>query len=226
MFKKNNYGIIGIITKARKKGAKMFQFFKKNYANLFSLLNIVVLIVTLFVLFRYADDTKIIAEQTKQGNLRPVVLRSGYLTDWNDVKSKTISKIPKEEIEKLISQKNKKLNTEVMAKTNQPEPLQFTILKNIATNISGFATVDGRKYTLLFANAISQKTYNGKLTLTNWNPNWAWMKADTIIYAFLDPLSAVKTNEDNQIFINYKDIEGNSYCTKEDKYFTQKSISL
>jgi len=57
-------------------------------------------------------------------------------------------------------------------------------------------------------------------------PNWGWMKADTRIFAFLEPKSKVRSNEDNQIFISYKDIEGNSYYTKEDKYFSPKSFPL
>jgi len=61
----------------------IIDFLKENYANLFSLLNIFVLIITLCILLRYAYDTKTIAEQTKEANLRPVVLRSGYVTDWN-----------------------------------------------------------------------------------------------------------------------------------------------
>jgi|AntAceMinimDraft_9_1070365.scaffolds.fasta_scaffold55062_4 hypothetical protein len=54
------------------------EFLKANYANLFNLLNIIVLITTLCILLGYAYDTKLIAEQTKEGNLRPVVLRSGF----------------------------------------------------------------------------------------------------------------------------------------------------
>lgn len=66
------------------------EILKENYANLFSLLNIFVLILTLIILLRYAHDTKLIAEQAKEGNLRPVVLRSGFVSDWNDVKSRTV----------------------------------------------------------------------------------------------------------------------------------------
>lgn len=201
------------------------EILKENYANLFSLLNIIVLIITLVVLLRYAHATKLIAEQTKEGNLRPVVLRSGFVSDWNDVKSRTAKIIPKEEIDKLMSHENKKPNIEEMGKSNQPQPLQFAILKNIAIDISGFAIVDGHKYTLVFGNEISQKKY-GEQLLASFLPNWGWMKADTQIFAFLEPQSKVKSNEDNQIFINYKDIGGNPYYTKEDRYFSQKSFPL
>jgi|AntAceMinimDraft_8_1070364.scaffolds.fasta_scaffold37938_3 hypothetical protein len=81
------------------------------------------------------------------------------------------------------------------------------------------------KYTLVFGNEISQKKYGEQLA-TIFKNNWGWRKAETRIFAFLEPQSKVKSNEDNQIFISYKDIEGNSYYTKEDKYFSQKSFTL
>lgn len=204
----------------------MIEFLKENYANLFSLLNIFVLIITLCVLLRYAYDTKLIAEQAKEGNLRPVILRSGYVNGWDDVKSRTIKVVPKEKIDEFISRKNIKQNMEEMKKTNQPVPLHFVILKNIATDISGFVIVDGYKYTLLFGSEISQTKYDEKLSSMAYNSNWGWMKADTIIYALLDARTMVKSNEDNQIFITYKDIEGTSYYTKENKDFSQKSFPL
>jgi len=204
----------------------LIEFLKENYANLFSLFNIIVLIITLGILLCYASDTKLIAEQAKESNLRPVVLRSGFVVDWNDVRSRTAEYIPKEKIEKLISQENKKSNVEGTEKIDQSQPLQFTILKNIAVDISGFVIVDGYKYTLVFGNKISQKEYGEQLSTVSLLPNWGWMKADTQIFAFLEPKSKVKSNEDNQIFINYKDIEGNSYYTKEDRYFSQKSFPL
>ena len=86
--------------------------------------------------------------------------------------------------------------------------------------------MDGYKYTLVFGNEISQKKYSEALSTLSLQSNWGWMKADTKIFAFLEPQSRIKSNEENQIIINYKDIEGNPYYTKEDRYFSQKSFSL
>ena len=65
------------------------------------------------------------------------------MSDWNDVRSRIGKTIPKEEIEKLISQKDQKPNVEEVGQIDQPQPLEFLILKNIATDISGFAIVNG-----------------------------------------------------------------------------------
>ena len=210
---------------AGKKGYKMFvDFLKDNYANLFSLLNIFVLVITLGVLLGYAYDTRKIAKQAKEGNLRPVVLRSGYVTDWNDVKSRTIKILSDEEIKKILSEKKVKENE--ITKLDQPQPLEFSILKNIATDINGFVIVDDYKYSLVFGSDISKKKYNEQFATMNFNLNWGWMKAGTKIYAFIDAQTKNKSDEDNQIYIRYKDIEGNRYYSKEDRNFSHKSFPL
>lgn len=94
--------------------------------------NTLILSLTLGVLIWYAYDTHRIADQSVGANLRPVILRSGWISKWEDVK---------------FSIKNGQLDGEL---------LQFTILKNIAKDISGYIVLNNKKYRLLFANEISQ----------------------------------------------------------------------
>jgi len=100
-----------------------------QYGNQINLLEI---LVTFLVLIWYAYDTHRIADQTVAANLRPVILRSGWISKWEDIK---------------FSVKNGQL---------EGTPLQFTILKNIAKDINGHIIIDKKKYKLLFANEISQ----------------------------------------------------------------------
>lgn len=94
--------------------------------------NTIVISLTLVVLIWYAYDTHRIANQSVEANLRPVILRSGWISKWEDIKFRI---------------ENGQLNG---------EPLQFTILKNIAKDISGYIVLNNKKYELLFANEISQ----------------------------------------------------------------------
>lgn len=95
-------------------------------------LNLLILTITLIVLIWYAYDTHRIADQSVEANLRPVILRSGWIPKWEDVK---------------FSIKHGQL---------EGQPLQFTILKNISKDISGYIVLNNKKYKLLFANEISQ----------------------------------------------------------------------
>src|SRR3989344_5412046 len=153
-------------------------------------INLVVLTATLIVLVWYAYDTHRIADQTIEANLRPVILRSGYIHSWKD------------------------------NKIENGKPIQFTILKNIAKDIQGYIIIDGYKYRLLFGNEISKVSEEG-----SWlSQTWGWMKPETSIYAaFLDK-NKEKAKEKNKIYIEYKDIEDNTYFTIEDENFCQKSF--
>lgn len=164
---------------------------KSDWANLFYIISLVLAIVTLFVLIQYASDTKVIAIQTREGNLqslRPLILRSGVI-DWKDIK---------------FEFKDNFING---------NPLQFIILKNVASNISGYIIIDRHKYTLLFGNDISRIDKNAY----KYYPAWGWMKPDTILYAVYLENSKESTNKPNQIYISYADIEGNRYYTIDDE---------
>jgi hypothetical protein len=97
----------------------------------------VVLIITLGVLIWYTIETHRIANQTKESNLRPVILRSGFIDNWNKIQFKF---------------KNDQLI--------EGNPLEFTILKNIATSINGYIIINGLKFALLFGSDISEVEKN------------------------------------------------------------------
>lgn len=232
-------------------------------------LNLLVLSVTFTVLLWYAYDTHRIANQTIESALRPVILRSGWIRSWDDVK---------------YSIKDTEL---------KGEPVRFTILKNIVKDISGYIIINKKKYKLHFANDVTKKdpntlisdleskillalyeqyketgrnelkkiteiykefgivdgTYIGILNNSNYievrgesillkdagirlvdsdKPTsftylekWGWMKPDTSLSAIYIDSEYEETSESNSIYLIYKDIEGNSYFTKENENFSQ-----
>lgn len=154
----------------------------------------IVLIVTLIVLIIYTVETHKLAVQARDANLRPVVLRSGFLKDWN------IEFVFKDNI--LI----------------EGSPIEFTITKNIATSINGYIIIDKKKYQLRFGNSISEIENNSVVYAVN----WGWMKPETRINAIYFG-EGDDVAEKNMICIRYNDIEGNSYYTMEDENFSQRS---
>ncbi len=236
--------------------------------------NLLALTATLIVLIRYTYDTHRIANQTIEASIRPLILRNGFIESWNDVK---------------FSIKNGVLES---------KPLEFSILKNIAKDISGDIIINNKKYKLLFANNISSKdpkenlsklenkillylyknykTENKNLPLKitevykifgikdgeyagtinssryiktegeyflltddgirlmdsdkpteyRFEPNWGWMNKWTSINAIFKSEEYEKSDEDNQIYLIYSDMEGNKYFTKENKNFSQDSGKL
>ncbi len=165
-------------------------------------INLFILVLTLGVLIWYAYDTNRIANQTIENNLRPLILRSGYIKSWEDIKFSTT---------------NRKLNGDV---------IEFSILKNIAKDISGYIIINSKKYKLLFANYISSKDIKDKSREYSFLPNWGWMNKGTIINAIFDSCDYEETKEDNQIYLIYFDMAGNKYFTLEDKNWSQDSGHL
>ncbi|MHB8913827.1 MAG: hypothetical protein ACYC4I_02345 [Minisyncoccota bacterium] len=163
-------------------------------------LNVWALIATLVVLIGYAYDTHRIADQTVEANLRPVILRSGYIKDWNDINFKL-------EKEKL-----------------QGNFLQFSVLKHIVKDVEGCIVLDGKKFTLLFGNEISKTNENNDAIFSS---SWAgWMNVGTVLRAAFDPRNFDEVDQENSIRVTYRDIEGNQYFTSEDKDFHQTSGKL
>jgi hypothetical protein len=169
------------------------------YPQILAWLNFIILIATLGALLVYVYDTNRIANQTQETNLRPVILRSGYIHKWEDIKFEY------DKDGNIISGK----------------PLQFTVLKNIAKDIKGEIILNGYRHELLFGNDIS-KTDTGSTWLST---SWGWMKQDSVIYAVFLEKEKKKTKENNKIYIEYKDIENNQYYTTEDEDFHQESLS-
>lgn len=168
-------------------------------------LNLLALLVTLVVLIWYAYDTHRIADQTVEANLRPLILRSGFIESWENIRFST--------------------ETGIL----EGKPIEFSILKNIAKDISGYIVISKKKYQLLFANHISRKDDGIRLVDSykpieyRFEPNWGWMNAGTMISAIFESSKYEEINEDNQIYLIYSDMEGNKYFTRENKNFSQDS---
>lgn len=114
-------------------------FYLGGDADLSNRISNTVLWFTAIAILQYTKETywlkQISQKQLKhqrESSLRPVILRSGWISKWEDIK---------------FSIKNGQL---------EGTPLQFTILKNIAKDISGYIIIGKKKYKLLFANEISQ----------------------------------------------------------------------
>jgi Ca2+/Na+ antiporter len=169
--------------------------------NLLSWLNLVMLTATLIVLIWYAYDTNRIANQTIETNLRPVILRSGYLEKWDNVAS----------TENSVNLKNNKI-------------IYLKILKNIAKDIEGYFFLKNKKYKLLFANEITRIEV-GEDSFS-YLEKWAWMGQDAVLSAIYNSNSFETTQEKDGIYIKYRDIEGNAYFTRENENFSQSSGKL
>ena len=176
-------------------------------------LTFVILGLTLIVLSGYAYDTHRIADQTAEANLRPVVLRSGYIPNWNSV------------------------NYTVQGNTITGIPLQFTVWKNIAVDIHGYIVINNHKYTLLFGSpsisaipSTSTPSHGtaslSQVTAVAFNPQWGWLAPNNSLNALFDPGQSQNISEGDGIYLEYDDIEGNKYFTKEDSSFSSVSGKL
>lgn len=163
--------------------------------------NGIILFTTLIVLLWYAYDTHRIANQTIESSLRPVILRTGQILDW------------------------KVLSLEDMKKAKNFNPtLEFTNNKNIATDISGYMILDDKRYDLVFTNNVRGTIINDAFkTEVVYNLKWSWLPSGGNLLASYDKDKFTETTEKNQIYLLYKDIEGNQYLTKEDENFYSTS---
>lgn len=181
---------------------------KEMTADVYALL--FVQVATLVILVFYAKDTHRIANQAQESNLRPIVLRGGFLKNWHVVKP---------------------LNVET-SKSPIGEPIVFRIHKNIATDINGYIVLEKYKYSLVFFNEISAHRdgpiiSNDKLSNLkefSVSETWGWMQPESLIYTLPSELSREPSNAENHILLNYRDIEGNRYYTVENSTFNQKSF--
>ena len=171
----------------------IFTAFKEDYANLFYILTLFLAVLTLFILMKYASDTQIIAMQTQESNvasLRPVVLRVGFLDSFTDLIDKSI-------IESDLA----------------PVMITLTSKKNISVDIAGYVVVDNRKYELLFGNVISEEeTEDGKVIKVA--PHWQWLPENGVV-SFVLKNDPVESQGFDELYIEYNDIEGNRYYTRE-----------
>lgn len=162
-----------------------------------SALNLSVLTATFAALIWYAYDTHRIANQGAEASLRPIILRSGFIKEW-EINST-------EDIEKGSGEMN----------------LEFTTLRNIAKNIRGYIILEKRKYTLLFANEISPRKITKSQLTVGITPKWGWLAVGDKLYATFTENKFEEIERENQVYLMYEDIEGNSYFTEEDDNFYQ-----
>lgn len=181
-------------------------FIGLKYSKYLNFLNFLILGLTLVVLIWYTYDTHRMADQTIESNLRPVILRSSFVLGWNTIQFR-------------VNENNVILG----------DPLQFTVLKNIAKDISGYIVIDNQKRPLWFGSSqispilIASDTANTPSQQgTSYSLSWGWLAPGNVVQAIYDPrLNPATTTEENKIYIEYKDITNNEYYTLENKNFSQ-----
>lgn len=147
------------------------------------------------VLVWYAIDTNRIANQTAAANLRPIILRNGYLESW-DIKP---------------------------IETRSPKFIEFINHRNIAHDISGFLVLNNKKYPLLFWNETTVEEKDEGFAKLSVLKKWGWLPPGAAVKALYSTEKWVETTMSNQIYLEYKDTVGNPYYTLENSEFTQTS---
>lgn len=128
--------------------------------------------------------------------LRPVILRG------NETNLESLKPLGEEDYKDLNEFKQNHL-------------LEFSILKNIATDITGKLILDGFEYKLHFFDDLSEAERH-KIEC---DPTWGWVDSDKKLYAIFSEFDKEKTDAKNELVISYKDIQGNTYKTIENKLF-------
>ena len=184
----------------------MIEYLTTGYDHLFSFFNLIALVATLGFLIWYTVETHRMANSIRESNLRPVLLRSGFIQSWD-----------------ILTPTKRAQDGQTLLPGSS---IQFTILKNIAKDINGFIVISDFKYQFLFGNDIStlNNDPHSNLRTISFQSNWGWMQPNHPIYGLYTAESAISTTEENKIHISYKDIEGNSYTTIEDIHFSQSTF--
>ena len=173
---------------------------QETYYKLYSLLQALSLLCLFVFGFLQCSINQKLTEINQETNFRPVILRSSY-TSWGLIKP--------------IGDETKYNISEEYKKTHF---IEFTILRNIATDVNGELALNGYKYRLHFFNDIGQIDTE-KISC---EPKWGWTKPDSKLYAFCSEMDREKTDKENYLQLNYKDIRGNKYNTIENKNFSSK----
>jgi hypothetical protein len=131
--------------------------------------------------------------------LRPVILRSSNIS-WEDLQP-----LPERPDKKIFPYK-------------KDEFLEFIVVKNIGAEIEGKIILNGYSYTLHFFNDLSQ-IQKDRIACEE---KWGWVQEGSKLYAFFTDHDKEKSTKENQIILNYKDINGNDYSTIENKNYSSK----
>lgn len=159
-----------------------------------------ILFVTAAFLVATTYETRKMRIQTRQSELRPVILRHGYISDWNEIK--------------FTFNKDKQFF--------EGKPLEFKVVKGIATDIFGYIILNKKKYPLLFGSEISRTSDESYF----YNEKWGWLESGSRLFAMYKNEDGKSTLFDNRIYIGYRDIEGKEYYSIEYADFTQESFSI
>lgn len=140
-----------------------------------------------------------INRKTEEESIRPVILRSNTIPGWSSIKDGKID----------------------------GQLFVFKVQKNIATDIEGLIVLEKRKYDFLFGYGVGSIGQDGRFTCTIPSlKDVGWVGQDNFLCAEFDQASSTMVVLPNQIYLSYKDIDGNSYYTKEDFSFIQTSNKI
>ena len=164
-------------------------------------INVIILIITFIAITWTAIETRRIANETIRLNLKPLIFRSGQIVGW------------------------KILSLEDMKQANNLQPtLEFTNLKNTATDITGYIILDNKKYNLVFnGNVRGANLENNGVMKAIYNVKWSWLPQNGGLLATYEKNKFEISEKKNQIYLLYKDIQGNSYYSSEDENFSPLS---
>ncbi len=168
--------------------------------NYLTILAAVVSVIALVVSYLGYTDSHRVAKQTLDITLRPALLVEGYI-DWGDIKF-----------------------TKHQDNTISGNFIALSSLLNIAQNITGSITINGKKYTLMFGNNASAgiQITNGTTTQINrFVKEWGWIPPNSTLYTMFDPTQGTMSAESNNIYLQFKDIAGNPYHLLVDSSYSQ-----
>lgn len=160
-------------------------------------INDFMLIVTAAFVVASTYEAKKMRLQARETDLRVVVLRQGFIGDWNELKIVM-------ENQKLISGK----------------PVEFKVVKGVAVDLRGWVVIDKKKYKLHFGNNIS----NLGDGMAAFCEKWGWLEEGAVVLAIHVSDNYDSDLGENRIILNYANIEGKKYCTIEHEDFSQESF--
>ncbi len=164
--------------------------------------NVLILGLTAVVLIWNMDTTDRGTDKTLRQKLRPVILHTFSLDGSVD-------------------------NYWKQLENGSTNVLSFNVYNNIATNIEGYIVLKRNKIplNLLFSDPVDP---SGKFRCPEDSSSTIplfWITPTRGVCAYLNNASSIKTDKDNEICLQYKDIDGHGYSTREDKNLFSTSSS-